>query len=328
MRNNTNHLLDCLKGLGCVAVVFIHIKFPGFTGDAIWRLAQFAVPIFFMTSGYFAYNTDRELVNIVLKRRSRRILWLSIWTSLLYFVLTNGYNVIKNGCLQWGTSANLFSSTLKFIVFQDVDFSGGFHLWFLWALFWSYIILLLINYFDLLEVAHKSLLLLLVMNVVLSSLRLYYGWSWHSTGNVLTAIMWVLIGTYIARNRYRMNISNKKLILYAVLGAIWSLTLLLKMTYDFSQIGIIIFAVSLFLLAVNNPNISVGGSIEKIGRKYSLDIYIFHILVAMIFTKMLIYVGDDLFYIMWLKPIMVVVGTFFVAKIREKISNANIEYTQ
>ena len=45
--NQRNYFLNFLKGIGCIGVVFIHIRFQGEFGRAIHKLAQFAVPVFF-----------------------------------------------------------------------------------------------------------------------------------------------------------------------------------------------------------------------------------------------------------------------------------------
>ena len=189
MQNKTNHFLDCLKGIACIGVVFIHVHFPGFVGDIVWRLAQFAVPIFFMISGYFLYSQDREWTVKTLRRRAKRILWLCTWTTVLYWLITTRKTIIMNNCLLGGdNSLELLWLVLRFIFLQDVDFSGGGHLWFLWALLWSYIILGFINHFGLWKQAHNSLPVLLVIMVMLHVLRSYYGWSWHSTGNVVLGV--------------------------------------------------------------------------------------------------------------------------------------------
>ncbi len=41
-----NRALNFLKGIGCIAVVLIHVKFPGTLGGILTNLAQFAVPVF------------------------------------------------------------------------------------------------------------------------------------------------------------------------------------------------------------------------------------------------------------------------------------------
>ena len=57
-----NQCLNFLKGLGSTGVVFIHITFPGLTGEIISKMAQFAVPVFFMITGYYALGCIYQFV--------------------------------------------------------------------------------------------------------------------------------------------------------------------------------------------------------------------------------------------------------------------------
>ena len=47
-----NTMLNMLKGLACIGVVFTHIVFPGWCGKFVTIASAYAVPVFFMTAGY------------------------------------------------------------------------------------------------------------------------------------------------------------------------------------------------------------------------------------------------------------------------------------
>ena len=57
MRNKN---LDAVKAVAACFVVFIHVGFPGETGQIIKVIARFAVPFFFMISGYFCYYAEKS----------------------------------------------------------------------------------------------------------------------------------------------------------------------------------------------------------------------------------------------------------------------------
>ena len=57
MRNKN---LDAVKAAAACFVVFIHVGFPGETGQIIKVIARFAVPFFFMISGYFCYYAEKS----------------------------------------------------------------------------------------------------------------------------------------------------------------------------------------------------------------------------------------------------------------------------
>lgn len=50
-----------LKALACLTVVFIHFPLPGIYGKISQCIAQFSVPVFFMISGFFAYDHVERL---------------------------------------------------------------------------------------------------------------------------------------------------------------------------------------------------------------------------------------------------------------------------
>ena len=55
-----NRNLDVLKFVASIFVIFIHISFPGNFGVFVGALARFAVPAFFMVSGYFSYKAIQD----------------------------------------------------------------------------------------------------------------------------------------------------------------------------------------------------------------------------------------------------------------------------
>lgn len=57
---NRNYTLDLLKLFSAFMIVLIHVPFYGEFGTAIKAVARFAVPVFFMTSGYFCYKNDTK----------------------------------------------------------------------------------------------------------------------------------------------------------------------------------------------------------------------------------------------------------------------------
>ena len=69
---NRNKLLDSMKGIACLMIVFRHVELPGVCGEIMYALARFAVPLFMLTTGYFTYNVD----NAVIKQRAVRLLRL------------------------------------------------------------------------------------------------------------------------------------------------------------------------------------------------------------------------------------------------------------
>ena len=64
-----NGTMELLKFAAAFFVVWIHAPFPGKLGQLVSTLARFAVPMFFLFSGYFNYGAQLSQVS----RRARRI---------------------------------------------------------------------------------------------------------------------------------------------------------------------------------------------------------------------------------------------------------------
>lgn len=48
--NSRMNSIGVIKGLACIAVVFIHYNFPGNLGIAVKSFCRFGVPVFFFVS--------------------------------------------------------------------------------------------------------------------------------------------------------------------------------------------------------------------------------------------------------------------------------------
>lgn len=77
-----NDCLNVWKGIAAFAVVLIHCTLPGVPGEIIKGIARFAVPLFFLISGYFAYGRE----DAVLRRREIHILRLYVGAVAVYYL--------------------------------------------------------------------------------------------------------------------------------------------------------------------------------------------------------------------------------------------------
>ncbi|MBQ9116765.1 MAG: acyltransferase family protein [Clostridia bacterium] len=69
-----------LKLFASYMVVFIHIPFAGQMGIVMPTLARFAVPFFFLISGYFSYQISPEKI----VKRIKNILTLYVFATVCY----------------------------------------------------------------------------------------------------------------------------------------------------------------------------------------------------------------------------------------------------
>lgn len=144
-KREENNFLYFLEGTACICVIFIHCMFPRRMGILVCGLARFAVPLFFMVSGYYLYQNslDEKQVRERIKRKSIKIgcmlgasaAFYLVWTLLRMFWIGGSVSVLQ--CVHKLLQPRQFFSAL---VLNDFTEIGG-HLWFLAALLYCYLIL-------------------------------------------------------------------------------------------------------------------------------------------------------------------------------------------
>lgn len=83
------------------------------------------------------------------------------------------------------------------------------------------------------------------------------------------------------------------------------------------------YSISLFIIAIKHPGKTLFKPIEYIGDKLSLNIYIFHLLIAGSIGfafKFILKINIEGILFLWFKPIITLVSTIFFAFIIEKIN--------
>lgn len=131
-----NITLEGCKLFASLFVVFLHAPFPGKIGSIINTIGRFAVPFFFMISGFFSFDASSQTI----VRRMKHIAQLVIAASLLYLIR---YSLMF---LSFGGSVKTYFQS----IFTMHKLMGWFllnlnpisdHLWFLSALLYCYILL-------------------------------------------------------------------------------------------------------------------------------------------------------------------------------------------
>ena len=137
MKKQRNYSLDLLKFISSFLIVCIHFKISGKTGELITIIARFAVPVFFMVSGYYSYNDDEHHI----KNKILNILKLYFFACVIYFCYTVAVKMLSGQVRE----ALLYVSTylrpryvLPAILFNESN--TAMHLWFLGSLLYSYLI--------------------------------------------------------------------------------------------------------------------------------------------------------------------------------------------
>lgn len=281
-----NVKLNLLKALACIGVVFIHVRFPGAFGEIISYAATFAVPIFFMIAGYYAYGKDTATI----KRRMSKIGCIFLFGYFLFFAYCALSQFLNQSFHTWlGENFNWFTP-VKYTVFCTVDFAQP--LWYLIAMVEVYIFW----YFVVKHQKEQFVLKFMPLLFGLLFLTVFYCEAkqlpWFCQMNFLTqALPWFLLGYFLrtaGAERFRSTENRKALICIAIGFAVTLLPTVSRLVfpaafhlpYSVATVGQVPYAFGLFVMALKNPTTSTCKVLEYLGRELSLFIYLFHTPIA------------------------------------------------
>lgn len=318
--SDRNHMLNVLKAIGCIGVIFIHVCFPALFGDIMKKAAQFAVPVFFMISGYYSYIKNVPSIPKLCQRIRKLIIItvIAIASYVVYSIVLAAFSHNVAGFLNQFLNVDIW---IRMIAFNDFDVIHGSPLWFLPSLIYSYIILLIIERTNGWRIAYKLIPVLFVLRIIVSIVVWTIGLSWHLRCNVLIgALPWVFLGHYFASNKEKIKqISNTLMIVLAVIGgafAVW--IVIIRASVDVSEIGIVLYAASLFIYAINNPDKRVNKKMEYLGDRLSLYVYIYHVMIAGIIGVIVRLLSLDANIYMWVRPLIVALASIAVAMLIDR----------
>ena len=314
-----NRCLNVLKGVACIGVVLIHIQFPGVTGLVVEKLSRFAVPLFLMIAGFYAYSCDESVV----KKRLRKIFKIFVISYLLYFAWYFGMPLFRGEGLEYLSLKYNWKTLVNMIVFCSPNPLPG-HLWYLIAMLEVYIL-----WYFIVKLGYEKLFLPLIPLLFLLQVGLtifcdFKGLFWFYKINfILSGLSYFLMGYYIRLNDFLLRIKNKWL--FVIILFCIPMILLSSITnfcINYSCIFLIPYSIAIFLLGVKNPEKSVSIFLEYIGEKLSLFVYIFHILISNIYgllAKCLLHVNLESTFYQWTKPLLVISFSIFFAFVVNKI---------
>ena len=136
MTTQKSNTLELIKLFSSYMVVFIHVPFHGNAGVTIDALARFAVPFFFLVSGYYSYQITCEKI----KKRIQNILTLIIISMVSYtaFEILQLLKYNRDGLITLLNKYTQLGTYIEFFVFNAPVTFG--QLWYLLARFYVYII--------------------------------------------------------------------------------------------------------------------------------------------------------------------------------------------
>lgn len=273
MNHKENKTLYCLKGIGCIGVILIHFKFPGKFGIVISSIAQFAVPIFAITSGFFL--NSYELSEQLILRKTKKILRITLIAIMFYFCYSSLFYLYKN---EFGDFLFRFcnlKNILKILLINDFDIILGGHLWFLPGLLYVYLIIFIAFKLNRIEFLLKINEILIVFRLCVVMVSSTFMMNWHIRATWLTCILpYFILGMNLAVKKEEIQrVSLKKIIFGILFSLIWIILFnLMPLKINIIEIGVFCLAVFLFILSLNYQ--SLGGGIY-IYRALLFSLYIY-----------------------------------------------------
>lgn len=137
MNEQKNNTLELLKLFASYMVVFIHVLFYGRIGIVFDALARFAVPFFFLISGFYSYQITTKKI----KKRIINILSLLIFATVCYTIFKILPLLLQgniDGIACYFKKYMDFKNIVKLLVF-NIPISS-LHLWYLFAAIYVYVI--------------------------------------------------------------------------------------------------------------------------------------------------------------------------------------------
>ena len=276
-----NDCLNVWKGIAAFAVVLIHCTLPGVPGEIIKGIARFAVPLFFLISGYFAYGRE----DAVLRRREIHILRLYMGAVAVYYLWAAiRYFLSQRTFAQMG--AELFPDggrTVSDLLFFNRTAMAP-HLWFMGTLVYCYLFYRLLARKRLEERAYLLIPVLLAANLLLGEGRGLTGIAvpvrWIRSF-WLTGFPFFLWGSWFAcrEKQGRLQLHRGAGMALVAGGMLLSSVECLWSGYDELYVGSILTAGGLFSLALAFVDLGKGSLLARIGERDSANIYLWHMLL-------------------------------------------------
>ena len=318
---------DWIKGCACIAVVLIHYYFPNNFGIAIRTLCRFAVPVFFAVSGYFMLSgTQNICIRDKTFRKIKHIGSILLFSGIFYFFV----DIIRNWITSWGGQsfheymAEIVTgwSILKLIVTNDPLRYA--HLWFLLALIYCYILMLLFDKMypqKLVNCFPVLMFLFLVFGLWSSRLHIrtsIYDKIYIKNLFFLRAFPFFLAGMWLRKNRQivrNWKISERKLIVLILFGGILSLGERAFFMEAQFYLGSYITAGAMMIYAVKyNQRFRENSFLTYVGRELSLYIYIIHIAIGHMVNIMAMKLGISMQIFSYINMFFVLILSVLLAQ--------------
>ena len=279
-----NYTLDLVKLIASYFVVLIHVPFSGEFGRVVMGIACFAVPLFFVVSGYFCYQCD----SVSVWRKAKKITIIFLWASLLYNTMNVVLAAQSYGIAGICETLSVFCelSRWKDFLLFNLPFSAT-RLWFLLALIYVYIVQIIMIR---IKAGYRAILtcsiICLVINLLLGEVFQLFNITIpaHYIRNFfLTGYPFFGIGLYIKhKEQLFLRLGSKQLVGLMTAGVILTFVSVLLSVDATLYFGSILITLPIFILALKKNSINYSDQQTRLFN-CNLGIYIFHLPITTAF---------------------------------------------
>ena len=317
-----NNTLELLKLFASYMVVFIHISFYGNAGVAVDALARFAVPFFFLVSGYFSYNVNCEKI----KKRTKHILALFVFAAVCctVFQIVLLLKSNPNRLFSLLNAYTDFNTYVDLLVFNRTIISG--HLWYLLAALYVYVIFYFATKFKIKEkVIFIVALLLLVLHLLLGEGLAVFGIKipmQFIRNFALMGIPFFAMGLFVKKYKHKFQkVPGYMVLVFAVIGAFETIISCLIFGQNELYIGSLFILAAVVAVFIKYSNVRYPRVLTALDG-CSTYIYIFHIVIATALNVIYSILGIDIYSSLILEnlhPIVVCIASTIFAYLFIKI---------
>ena len=262
-----NHALDCLKLFAAYMVIFIHVSMGGHIGSAFNALARFAVPIFFISAGYFACNDDTRRI----AGKIKRLLIMFLSSATFYFVWRVVFQICKtrdfSNVLSWIAQSYCWKNIINLFLFNNTISSE--HLWFFLALIYTYALQWIIKTFKI------NQRMIYILAIVFLLVHLFFGElsgihriclpsNIYIRNFLFFGFPFFVCGAFIKENEdfIVQHLSLPKLLIIIFIGAAEIALSIILFDLQDLYMGAILMAVSSFIIAIKYKDLNIPNIIK------------------------------------------------------------------
>lgn len=284
--------LYALKGVCAFLVVCCHA--PLFSGFEKWLipLSTSAVPFFFVITGYFLYNEDTAILQKKISNTIKKLIPIIIICNLVYYmwVFPNHGNTIKS----WRQIVDLILYGNAIMI----------PLWYLTALLWGLTLWRGVIALPIRESVHRKLMLSMLPLGLLPVLAISYsfltGWSYNPFNVFGYALPYISLGFLIKRYETKLTSTVHLPLLIIAFVLLVAEFLVISQTKGALSDGPFImtmpFVAITFVYLLRHPNLGKHSPITTVGKRYSGNIYYWHMLMLTVGRYALRFIGYEAYF--------------------------------